>query len=708
MPTETAAESLKPVPALRWGAAIFLGAFLLFQVQPMLAKAILPWFGGAPAVWTTCLLFFQTLLLAGYLYAHLLSSLLPPRRQVLVHGALLLASLAFLNILPSGYWRPAGHEQPVWRILALLAANIGAPYLLLSATSPLLQAWFRTAVPGASPYRLYALSNAGSLLALLSYPFVFEPLLTLKQQALLWGGLYVLFALACAWCAAPLLARREAAAPAPSAAPAGVKPRVEWALWLLLPAAATALLMAVTGQLTRDVAAVPFLWVLPLGLYLLSFILCFDGDRWYNRRTWLAFLVFACAIAAYLPGQVVEFQLGLQVLAYCLALFIACMVCHGELAARRPPPERLTSFYLLVAAGGALGGALTGIAAPLALNGPWEYHFAWLAAASLVFYLVSDGDKRMLTTPRGAALWALLLLLYGGLAWALQADYKEQTLSRLVMARNFYGTVNVHESEFGGAPTLTLMHGNIEHGFQFAEGDPRRNSPVSYYAADTGVGVAMRALRRRADARAGTLNAGLVGLGAGIMAAWGRAGDNFVFYEINPLVARLSGEYFTYLAGSPANLDLVMGDARLSLEREAAAGAPPLDLLVLDAFSSDAIPLHLLTTEAFDAYFKRLRAGGVLAVHISNRFLDLEPLLRGLAAGAGKRAVLVTSYDDEAAGGAGSDWVLVTDDIGFLREPLVRKAATPWAAGRKPLVFSDQYSNLFRLLRGGWPGRDPV
>ena len=698
-----AVETVKPAPALGWGAAIFLGAFLLFQVQPMLAKAILPWFGGAPAVWTTCLLFFQTLLLGGYLYAHLLSSLLSPRRQVLVHGALLLASLAFLNILPSGYWRPAGDEQPVWRILALLAANIGAPYLLLSATSPLLQAWFRTAVPGASPYRLYALSNAGSLLALLSYPFLFEPLLTLRQQALLWGGLYALFALVCAWCARPLLARREAAAPVPAAAPAAARPWGEWALWLLLPAAATALLMAVTGQLTRDVAAVPFLWVLPLGLYLLSFILCFDGDRWYNRRTWLAFLVFACALAAYLPGQVVDFPLQLQVLAYNLALFIACMVCHGELADRRPPPERLTSFYLLVAAGGALGGALVGIGAPLALDGPWEYHFAWLAVASLVFYLISDGNRRLLTTPRGAAAWTLLLALYGGLAWALQADYKAQTLSRLVMARNFYGTLNIYESEFGGAPTLTLLHGNIEHGFQFAEGDPRRNAPVSYYAADTGVGIAIRALRRRNDARDGAFNAGLVGLGAGIMAAWGRAGDNFVFYEINPLVARLSGEYFTYVSGSPAKLDLVMGDARLSLEREAAAGAPPLDLLVLDAFSSDSIPMHLLTTEAFDVYFKRLRPGGVLAAHISNRYVDLEPLLRGLAAGAGKRAVLVTSYDDEAAGGSGSDWVLVTDDVKFLREPLVREAATPWAEGRRPLVFSDQYSNLFRLLRRGWP-----
>lgn len=693
--------------AARYGTAIFLGAFLLFQAQPMLAKAILPWFGGAPAVWTTCLLFFQTLLLGGYLYAHLLSSRLAPRRQALVHCALLLASLALLNILPSDYWRPAGEEQPVWRILLLLAANIGAPYLLLSATSPLLQAWFRAASPGASPYRLYALSNAGSLLALLSYPFAFEPLLALKRQALLWGAGYVLFAGACCWCALPLL-KGASARPAeenPEAAPAGAGQKV---LWVLLAACASALLMAVTGQLTQNVAAVPLLWVLPLALYLLSFILCFEGDRWYNRRTWVVFLVFACAGAAWLPGGSVDVPLFLQAAIYCLALFVGCMVCHGELAARRPHPSRLTSFYLLVSAGGALGGLLTALGAPLLLDGPWEYHLSWLALASVVLYLLADGKDALLRSLKGAAAWGLLLILYGGLAYALYGHYQDESLSSTAMARNFYGTLNVYESECGGDPVLTLMHGQIEHGFQFAEGDKRRSSPVSYYAPETGVGVAMKVLRA---GQPRPLNAGLVGLGAGIMAAWGRPGDKFVFYEINPLVPQLAREYFSYLAESQAEVDLVMGDARLSLEREAVAGAPLLDLLVLDAFSSDAIPLHLLTGEAFDVYFKRLRPGGVLAVHISNRYLDLQPLVRGLAARAGKRAALFESYDDESTGTAGSEWVLVTADEGFYRNPLAAKSASAWPRGRAPMVFSDQFSNLFRLLKyewpEGWPGKGP-
>ncbi len=690
--------------AARYAAAIFLGAFLLFQVQPLLAKAILPWFGGAPAVWTTCLLFFQTLLLGGYLYAHLLTTRLRPRSQAAVHCALLLASLAFLNILPSDYWRPDGPGQPSGRILLLLAANIGVPYLLLSATGPLMQAWFRTAAPGASPYRLYSLSNAGSLLALLSYPFVFEPLLRLKTQALLWGGLYAAFAAACAWSALPFLrARAAAAAPAPEQG-GGRKPAAgELALWLALAACGSAVLMAVTNQLTQNVASAPFLWVLPLALYLLSFILCFEGDRWYRRGTWTVFLLAACAGTGYLLREGVEAPLGLQVLMHSLALFIACMVCHGELAARRPAPRYLTTFYLLVSAGGALGGLLVAVAAPLLLNGPWEYHLAWAAVAFLGVALLASGQRSLLRTLPGVAAWGVLLILCAGFWLALYSNYNNENLSTVAMERNFYGTINVYESESGGSPTLTMMHGQIEHGFQFAEGDSRRRQPVSYYAPTTGVGIAVQILRRRAEAEKRPLRLGLVGLGAGIMAAWGKPGDRFVFYEINPLVLRLAREHFSYLDDSEAAVDTVLGDARVSLQREAGAGARPLDLLVLDAFSSDSIPMHLLTAEAFDTYFKRLRPGGVLAVHISNRFVDLQPLMIGLARQGGKRAVLMGNEGDEATGAASSEWVLLTADESFMREPLVWKGVADWNVGREPLVFTDQYSNLFRLLKYEWP-----
>ncbi len=717
-----------PLFAARYAAAVFLGAFLLFQVQPLLAKAILPWFGGTPAVWTTCMLFFQVLLLGGYLYAHLITTKLPPRAQVFTHLALLLFSLGFLRILPSDVWRPSGYESPAWRILALLSVNIGVPYFVLAATSPLLQAWFRGAVPRRSPYRLYALSNAGSLLALLSYPFIFEPFLPLKTQAFGWAALYAAFALVCGLCAVSFLRSAGQAAgpaPVPTEITGTVKPEppglLSRSLWLVLAACASALLLATTNQLTQNVSVVPFLWIVPLSLYLFSFILCFDGERWYTRRTWTVFLGFACAGVWYVLYESVDVTLLMQILIYSLTLFIACMVCHGELAAHKPPPEHLTSFYVLVSAGGALGGLLVAVAAPLTLNGPWEYHLVWLLLPAVMLgILVREGKPAWRPGKHGYAP-AIFLTLYGWFAYALYGDYMSETRSMVDIARNFYGTLTVFESDYSGSTILTLRNGQIDHGFQFPVEDARRKWPVSYYAPPTGVGVSVRAMRKLAAAGSGgTLNMGFVGLGAGIMAAWGRPGDRLTFYEINPLVVHLSGEYFSYRRDSRGAVKVVLGDARLSLEREAARAAaqpdaltldalaggtavltpsPPLDILVLDAFSGDAIPLHLLTSEAFKIYFKRLKSDGVLAVHVSNLFVDLEPLVLGLALERGKKAIVIDNDEDEKLGAETSTWVIVTGNKKFLADPLVRENIRPWSAGSKPLVFTDQYSNLFRLLR---------
>lgn len=701
----------------RYAAAVFLGAFLLFQVQPLLAKAILPWFGGAAAVWTVCMLFFQVLLLGGYLYAHFISTRLAPRAQALLHLSLLAASLVFLNILPSDAWRPAGGEAPALLIMALLAVNIGVPYFVLSATSPLMQAWSRSAVEGREPYRLYALSNAGSLLALLSYPFLFEPFLALKTQAAWWAALYAVFAAFCGWCAVPFL-RSEGAVgggvpeKAPEAAARPGWPRR--ALWVVLSACGSALLLATTNQLTQDLPPVPFLWLLPLGLYLLSFILCFDSPRWYSRPTWTVFLVLACAGVCYALYKGIYVPLPLQLLIYPLTLFIACMVCHGELARHKPAAEFLTGFYALVSAGGALGGALVAVAAPLLLNGPWEYHLAWLLLFAVMLAILAREEEIFRLSAKRAPAAVLLVAAFTAFGWLLYANYEEETDSMLDMERNFYGTLRIYDSEFSGGRILTLMHGQIDHGFQFYPGDPRRRRPVSYYGPGTGAGVSMLAMRRIAAAERRTLNVGLVGLGAGIMAAWGRPGDRLTFYEINPLVVRLSGEYFSYVRDSPSEINVVMGDARLSLEREAdpprslgldrsAAGRPaaraePLDLLVLDAFSGDSIPLHLLTREAFKIYFGRLRPGGALAVHVSNQFIDLAPLMRGLAKDCGKYAVAVESSKDEKTGVEDSTWVLLTDNRKFLADPLVRNSAVPWPKNSRPVVFTDQYSNLFSLL----------
>lgn len=647
------------------------------------------------------MLFFQVLLLGGYVYAHLIVTRLGPRAQVYVHLTMLLASLFFLKILPSGAWRPSGQESPAWSILLMLGANVGLPYLVLSATSPLAQAWFLGANRGRSPYRLYALSNAGSLLALLSYPFVFEPLLTLKTQAALWAGLYILFVPACGWCAISFLRSAPAAARAPGPTAAEKTPGPGWlsrSLWFALSACGSGLLLATTNQLTLNVSVVPFMWILPFSLYLLSFILCFDGERFYTRRTWLVFLACACAGVCYLLYSSILVPALLQIAICSLTLFIACMVCHGELAGHKPRPEYLTGFYVLVSAGGAFGGALVAVAAPLVFRGPWEYPLFWLLVPSIMLALtLREGKTPISVSYRAMRLIALVLYLV--FAGALYGYYRLETRSLLVMERNFYGTLQVYESDYGGSKILVLMHGQINHGFQFAEDDPWHKKPVSYYGAASGIGVALRALRNPAAAGRRPLRMGGVGLGAGVIAAWTLPGDRLTFYEINPLVLRLSGEYFTYLRDARGGVETVMGDARLSLEREAAAAAAPLDLLVIDAFSSDAIPLHLLTREAFGIYFKRLRPDGVLAVHLSNLFLDLEPLVRGLALEAGKKTVLIDNPEDEATGSEAATWMLITGNEKFLGDPLIKASAAPLPADPKTLVFTDQYSNLFRLLR---------
>lgn len=672
----------------------------------MLAKAILPWFGGTPAVWTTCMLFFQVLLLGGYLYAHLIATRLSPRAQVFVHLALLLASLFFLKILPSAAWSPSGGGSPAWNILLILGANVGIPYLVLSATSPLAQAWFRGVSPR-SPYRLYALSNAGSLLALLSYPFIFEPLLALKDQAALWAALYILFVLACGWCGIAFLRSAPAAAePRGYAVPAaaGVKTGPGWrsrSLWFLLSACGSGLLLATTNQLTLNVSVVPFMWILPFSLYLLSFILCFDSERFYKRSAWLVLLAFSCAGICYVLYSDISVPALLLIAVCSFTLFTACMVCHGELAAHKPAPEYLTGFYVLVSAGGAFGGLLVAVAAPLLFRGPWEYPLFWLLVPSIMLVVILREEKAPFSIGY-RSLRLVSICLYIIFAGLLYGYYRLETRSLLVMERNFYGTLQVFGSSFGGSKILTLMHGQVKHGFQFAEGDPRRKEPVSYYGRASGLGLAIRALRGP-GARRRPLRLGGVGLGAGVMAAWARPSDRLTFYEINPLVLRLSGEYFTYLRDTSGAVDVVMGDARLSLERETAAGAAPrpepLDLLAIDAFSSDAIPLHLLTREAFGTYFGRLRPGGVLAVHLTNRFLDLEPLVRGLALERGLKTVVIDNPKDEAAGAEAANWMLVSGDEKFLGDPLVKSSAAALPPAPGTLVFTDQYSNLYRLLR---------
>lgn len=705
-----------------YALTILLSSFLLFQVQPLIGKYILPWFGGSPAVWTTCMLSFQVMLLAGYAYAHLIARWLRPYRQGLLHGALLAISLLLLPIIPAEAWKPTGEQLPTWQILGLLAVTIGGPYVLLSSTGPLLQSWFARTHPGRSPYRLYALSNAGSLAALVSYPFVVEPALTLTGQAWTWSVCFMVFAALCGLCAwgifrwegsQPGIEPGETAPQNPDAGDAAGQhsdetdpARPDWPtvlLWLALTACGSVVLLATTNQMCQDVAVVPFLWVLPLALYLVTFIICFDGPRWYRRSWYGTFLVLAEVGATIVLFQSVLVDLWIQIVAYSVVLFACCMVCHGELVRLKPAPRHLTGFYLAMALGGALGGAFTTLLAPLLFTAYWEYHVGLAACCGLLLVVVFRDHCWPLYDGRPRWAWAILLLAFAGLITGLATHAMQDSKSGLVRLRNFYGVLQVirrPDEDNQGLPYLLLRHGRINHGFQYL-GDEQRGWATSYYGPQTGVGLAINHHPKRlSGGQRGNLRIGVVGLGVGTLAAYGEPGDLVRFYEINPDVIRLSQEHFTYRQDSLAEVEVVLGDARVSLERELRKGRPGrFDVLVVDAFSSDAIPVHLLTRQCFEVYRKHLNEDGILAVHVSNRYLDLGPVVQRLADELAREAILVDTDDDDPWGVDAARWVLVTGNRLFLDDQAVHSAVEPWPEGEVlPAVWTDDFSNLFEVL----------
>jgi len=668
---------------------IFLSAFLLFQVQPIIAKMILPWFGGGAAVWTTCMLFFQLLLVGGYLYAHWTTRRLGARTQAIVHCALLALAAAALPIVPDAGWKPAGDGDPGAHILGLLAVTVGLPYFVLATTGPLAQVWYSRAHRGALPYRLYALSNAGSMLALLTYPVAVEPWLPTRAQALGWSGAFIVFALACAvlaWRsrgAAWEVAAGAAAADAPPAAG-------RYLLWGALAATASVLLLAFTSQLSQNVAPIPFIWVLPLALYLLSFILAFDGSGWYRRGIYLPLTAVGLAgVTALLHADFRHAELWVMLPAYAATLFAACMVCHGELVRLKPAPRYLTGFYLAISIGGALGGVFVGLVAPRVFLDLYELPVGLVMMAAMAALVLALDAHTIAGALRGAVVagaGALAVALAGTLWWIYDGYARDTT----VRVRNFYAAMRVRDSGFGAEQERVLTHGSITHGKQFTVPE-RRKWVTTYYGETSGVGRAI--LAAGLD---GPVRVGVIGLGAGTLAGYGRAGDSFRLYEINPQVIELARAQFTYVADTRAKVEMSLGDARLSLEREPPQG---FDVLAMDAFSSDAIPVHLLTAEALETYFRHLKPGGVLAVHISNRYLDLKPVLRAAAARFGRHARLVDEDSDDARGVYGSTWVLIADDPGVFERPPLAGAAAPLESDRRVRLWTDDYSDLWRILK---------
>ena len=674
------------VPAT--ATTIFWGAFLLFVVQPLTARRLLPWFGGTPAVWVVSLLFFQTTLLLGYTYAHLAGRYLDGRRQAIVHGALILAALFFLPLGPAEA-PSASAGDPTFTILRLLALNLGLPLMTLSATSPLLQRWLApTIAPDrrASIYRLFALSNLGSLLGLWCYPFLLEPRTTLASQVSMWTYGYVLFAASTIVCARYAFRMRAQPTRTESLTPSSTLPRdlSVRALWLGLSATGAVLLMATSNQLTKNVAAVPFLWVLPLSLYLLSFIIAFERDRWYVRPLWAGvYLATLLGVMQWL-SQSDEPGFIAQLVVYSLNLFSGAMVCHGELARSRPRTERITSFYLIVALGGALGGAGVTLIAPQIFSGYWEYPVGLLAVYVL-------GGVAMPLEGRNRIFWAM-----GGLALAaLLTGYVVSERSGMTdMRRSFFGIVRISDRFFETeAWERYLWSGNIAHGAQLmAPG--RHRTPTLYYGAETGVGVALSYDFGRSK------RVGVLGLGTGSLALYGHEGDFFRFYEINPDMVDVARNDFYYLAEAVADVDVVIGDGRLELERSEDL---ELDVLVLDAFTGDAIPVHLLTEEAFEIYQCHLAPDGILAVHISNLHFDLRPVMRARAEAMGAVAVLVESDADDERNLYTSDWMLITTNGAFVADPELQSMWTPRALDEdenlQEFLWTDDYANLLGTLR---------
>ena len=674
---------------LAFQVAVFLGAFLLFLVQPLIAKQILPWFGGGSAVWSACLLFFQLALVVGYAYAHHLRRL-TPRNQVRLHLVLLVAAAATLPITASADWKPLDGERLVPRVLALLTVTVGAPYMLLASTAPLLQDWYARLHPGRSPYWLYVLSNAGSLTALLAYPILIEPRMASGRQSLWWSVAFAGFAIvsgALAWRAQRGADRPDVAMPA-----AGPPTLTVQLLWLLWPACGTGLLLATTSAITQDVAAVPLLWIAPLAAYLLTYMAAFGGI--YSRLIWVTLFVVSIGTYYFVASGPSIANVKVYAAILFVALVSGCMVCHGELARLRPAVARLTEYYLAIAVGGSFGGLFVAVAAPLLFDSYLELPLLYLGTAALLLHAVAGpiAGRRL---PRRAWLAsAVTVALF--LAGAVTVAQTQRRTNAVARARSPYGVLTVTDDRSGDRPMRRLYHGRILHGSQF-RAPSLRSRATSYYSEGSGVDIAIRRHPRRAAIQ--PLKIGAVGLGTGSIAALSEPQDRLRFFEIDPLVIEFAQRYFTYLKDARGKVEIVMGDARLSLEREMAIAQQhhSYDVFAVDAFSGDAVPVHLLTREAFLLYDLALKSDGILAIHISNRYLDLKPVVYGAAIERGWKLMMVVTSDNPTTRAVSSSWLLATRNVEFVDR--VAESALPNPDALHQIIWTDDFSSLLSVLR---------
>lgn len=659
---------------------VFVAAFLLFSVQPLISKFILPWFGGSSSVWISAMMFFQVILLAGYATAYLISHLKRPH-QFFVYVVILLAAVFFLPIIPdSTSGQVLSQINPSLYIFWILLASVGLPYFILALSSPLLQSWYADdSESKVSPYRLYAFSNGGSLLGLLSYPILIEPLFDLEDQTKIWSVIFIAFVSGAFFLSLKWRNITKTAKSSEQGSEESIKKPtlLDRAFWVLLPFAAVIILLSVTNYITQDLVAVPFLWILPLVLYLLSFIITFYSREFYDRR--FVFPIFIIASLLSVPfmfvgkGSPLFFLLGVPL----VITMVHCTTCHGELYRLRPGSKYLTSFYLYLSLGGALGGIFVSLLSPIILKLYFELHFAIVFTLLLIFVLWLRDKEWLKTLKRPRSSKFMIVSVFIFIFAALLYHTKVVTYAPKYIWRDFYGVVRIYESK----TEKKMYHGSTLHGTQFLDAE-KECLPTAYYGYSSGLGQVVE----KSDKE--NLKVGVVGLGVGTAAVYG---DYVRFYELNPHVAELAESEFTFLSNCAKNYDILLGDGRLLLEKEEDQN---FDILVLDAFSSDNIPAHLLTKEAFATYLRHIGEKGVIAVHISNRYIDLEPVIGGIASEYGLEAAIVEDKGDIESSTYKSHWAILTYDKDFLTQ--IEEKDVDFD---KRVLWTDKYSNLFNILR---------
>jgi spermidine synthase len=685
---------------MKFLVTIFISAFLLFQIQPILAKMALPFFGGGAAIWTACMLFFQIFLLLGYLYSHCLTKLSNLNHQILIHSTLVGASLLFLPIVPFARDISFGWQAPQFEIIFSLFIGIGFPYFVLSSTAPLIQKWYSFIPENSEPYRLYSLSNLGSLLALLSYPFLIEPNMPTDLQVITWSIGYGVFAALILLIGYQLYGRFLSSSKiiVDTDQRESVPNSASVLLWLLFSAASVILMVSTTSAMTQNIPPTPFLWILPLCIYLLTYIICFNKNKWYARK--YCFILFSgCSIAAVLMFFIgTQFNIFVQVAIYSSILFFACMLCHGELARLKPNNHKLTSFYLVMAVGGVIGSIFTSLVAEHIFTQYYEFP----VGVAIVYLLFSCSlwkeniNNKLSRKAKKQNSYFAVASIVGMLAFSsyfLKLDnvyYKDDVYN----SRNFYGTLSVKDFKEVEQPARMLFDGTTSHGTQSLS-EASRDIPTSYYRFDTGVSLALQKFNVNQPKKVG-----VIGLGTGTLAAYGNSGDEYVFYELNPDVELAAKNYFSYLSTSKAGVSIRIGDARVTLQSEfEKSGSREYHVLVVDAFSSDSIPVHLLTLEAFQLYWQHITEGGLLVLHISNNHLDLLPLVATLSKKVGKKMQHFYSASDDSNEHV-AEWVVVTNNNKFYTNEEIANRATYFKlSNEQQVLWTDAYSNLLSVIK---------